>query len=169
MAIVHSTDKRVDSKKYFSPRIPRSRAGEPSDMRIYVAPTVHQCLGAIPIRFDFDGALSIYKLQCLGAVPVGTEVVEDASYSAECWITDEIITANGGEIPLSLVGVISEPSVMQLRLYDWVSGKQILVSDDQFEAWEIAAAPPVPHWKIRIHPLSSSAKEEPLQFPKREW
>lgn len=170
MAIVASTDRRAEEvMKYFSPRTPRSRAGEPSDKRICVAPTVHQCLGATPIRIGFDGTLTIYRLQCEGAIAVGTDVVEDASHSEEHWITDEVITANGGEILLSRVGVILEPKVMQHRLYAWVSGKEISVSDDQFEAWEIAEEGPVRHWSVSIHPASRSTKQEPLELPKWEW
>jgi len=170
LAIVRTTDKRAgEPNKYFSPRTPRSRAGEPSDKRICVAPTVHQCLGATPISSNFEGSLSIYKLQCAGAIAAGTSVVEDALHSAEHWITDEIIAANGGKIPLSRVGVIPEPNVMQHLLYAWVSGEVIRVSDDDFEAWDIKTEDNVPQWSVRIHPSLPSTDDEPLELPKWEW
>lgn len=170
LAIVQSTAKRArEPDKYFSPRTPRSRAGEPNDKRICVAPTVHQCLGATPISSNFEGALAIYKLQCVRAIAAGTSVVEDASHSDEHWITDEVIAANGGEIPLSRVGVIPEPDVMQHLLYAWVSGKVVRVSDHEFEAWDIESEAAIPKWSVKIHQSSQSTDEEPLELPKWEW
>jgi hypothetical protein len=167
MAIVCSFDKRAsETDKYFSPRTPRSHAGEPKDMRICVAPTVRQCLCALPIRLNFEGALSIYKLQCFGAIEAETGVVKDAKFSSEHWITDDVIAANRGEISLSLYGVIPEPKLMQLRLYPWTAGKVIRTSDYEFEAWEIKREYSIPKWGVRIHPSFRATDQEPLERPK---
>ena len=81
--------------KLFRPKI---AYGEPTKLRLPMAPTVSQCIYGTPS----NGLLYIYEVEV--ANPVPAYKVSDAGTSQEHWVTREVLKKAKGSVPVHLVG-----------------------------------------------------------------
>ena len=138
VAIIASFDRRATpfTGKFFSPKPPDSFGiRESAYPRVCVAPAVWQCLFSAFLMLDErmrqGGATSlcIYSLQCSNAIRHDSGRIEDIDATCESWITNELITQNGGEIDLHKNGDLHESSAHYSKIYGWMLRQGKLVTD----------------------------------------
>ena len=113
-----------------------------------VAPTVCQCLTAIPERYGADKQLQIYRVLVTAPSALGPESnIWDLETTQEHVITQEVLDVNGGKIVVEHAGwVMHDSNVVTAIKFAFKKLGKPLKPGDEPALWEIVEG----EWKPRF-------------------